>query len=43
MINGYSCIDLKGSEIGETRLTGAAAELMYKLGLRALKTLVIMK
>ena len=43
MINGYGCIDLKASEIGETRLTGAAAELMFKLDLWALKTLVIRK
>ena len=43
LINGYSCIELKGGEIGETRLKCVAAELMFKLGLRALKTLVVMK
>ena len=43
LIKGDSCIELKGTEIGERRLKGAAAELMFKLGLRTLRTLVIMK
>ena len=43
LIKGDSCIELKGTEIGERKLKGAAAELMFKLGLRTLKTLVTMK
>ena len=43
LINGYSCIELKRSEIGETRLNCVAAEFMFKLGLETLKILVIMK